>query len=41
MLHAARLDVPHPEGGRRTFVAPLPPEFVGLLRSLGLEAPTL
>ncbi|MBK8542281.1 MAG: RluA family pseudouridine synthase [Caulobacteraceae bacterium] len=40
MLHAAKLDVPHPDGARRTFVAPPPPEFSDLARSLGLEAPT-
>ncbi len=40
MLHAAKLDVPHPDGARRTFVAPPPPEFSHLARSLGLEAPT-
>lgn len=38
MLHAARLDLPHPDGGRRAFVAPLPSAFAGALRSLGLEA---
>lgn len=41
MLHAAKLDVPHPDGGRRTFNAPAPPEFAHLARSLGLEAPSL
>lgn len=39
LLHAAALDVPHMDGGRRTFVAPPPPEFVGVVRSLGLETP--
>jgi RluA family pseudouridine synthase len=39
LLHAAALDVPHPEGGRRTFAAPLPPEFVAAVTSLGLETP--
>jgi len=39
LLHAAALDVPYPDGGRRTFVAPPPPEFVGTARSLGLETP--
>jgi 23S rRNA pseudouridine955/2504/2580 synthase len=39
MLHAAALDIPHPEGGRRTFAAPAPPAFVGAARSLGLETP--
>jgi 23S rRNA pseudouridine955/2504/2580 synthase len=39
MLHAAALDIPHPEGGRRTFTAPAPPAFVSAARSLGLETP--
>lgn len=41
MLHAAKLDVPHPDGGRRTFIAPPPSEFADVARSLGLEAPSL
>lgn len=40
LLHAAALDVPHPGGGRRTFVAPPPPDFAEVVRSLGLEAHT-
>lgn len=44
LLHAAKLDVPYPEGGRRTFVAPPPAEFMGAMKSLGLslelETPT-
>jgi tRNA pseudouridine32 synthase/23S rRNA pseudouridine746 synthase len=40
LLHAATLDVPHPEGGRRRFEAPPPPAFVGAAQSLGLETPT-
>jgi tRNA pseudouridine32 synthase/23S rRNA pseudouridine746 synthase len=40
LLHAAALDAPHPDGGRRAFVAPPPPDFAGVLRSLGLEART-
>ncbi len=40
LLHAAALDIPHPEGGRRQFEAPPPPAFLGALRSLGLEPPT-
>jgi RluA family pseudouridine synthase len=40
MLHAARLDIPHPEGGRACFEAPLPPAFTSLLHSLKLEHPT-
>jgi RluA family pseudouridine synthase len=39
MLHAAALDIPHPEGGRRTFTAPAPPAFMDVARSLGLETP--
>jgi tRNA pseudouridine32 synthase/23S rRNA pseudouridine746 synthase len=39
MLHAAALDLPHPEGGRRRYEAPLPETFVKTLRSLGLETP--
>lgn len=37
MLHAAALDIPHPDGGRRRFEAPLPPHFAAALQSLGLE----
>jgi len=40
MLHAAALDIPHPEGGRRRFEAPLPAVFKETLRSLGLENPS-
>ena len=39
LLHAAALDVPHMEGGRRTFVAPPPADFAEVVRSLGLEPP--
>ncbi len=39
MLHAAALDLPHPEGGRRRYEAPLPLAFLETLRSLGLETP--
>ncbi len=39
MLHAAALDFPHPEGGRRRFDARLPADFAEPLRSLGLEPP--
>lgn len=39
LLHAAALDVPYPDGGRRTFRAPAPPEFSGIAQSLGLETP--
>ncbi|PZO53269.1 MAG: RluA family pseudouridine synthase [Alphaproteobacteria bacterium] len=37
MLHAAALDLPHPEGGRRRYEAPPPVAFTQALRSLGLE----
>jgi tRNA pseudouridine32 synthase/23S rRNA pseudouridine746 synthase len=37
MLHAAALDLPHPDGGRRTFTAPPPPAFIEMAGSLGLE----
>lgn len=43
MLHAAALDLPHPDGGRRRFEAPPPAHFLDAARSLGLalglEAP--
>lgn len=39
LLHAAALDVPHPEGGRRQYKAPLPEAFVAVARSLGIEPP--
>lgn len=40
-LHAARLQLPHPDSGQKmTFRAPLPPELMSVLRALGLEPPT-
>lgn len=36
MLHAARLDIPHPAGGRRVFEAAAPPAFVAACAALGL-----
>jgi tRNA pseudouridine32 synthase/23S rRNA pseudouridine746 synthase len=39
MLHAAALELPHPNGGRRRFSALLPPAFLEAARSLGLETP--
>jgi tRNA pseudouridine32 synthase/23S rRNA pseudouridine746 synthase len=39
MLHAAALDLPHPDGSRRRFEAPPPAAFSTTLRSLGLEQP--
>jgi len=37
LLHALRLDLPHPEAGRIALEAPPPPEFLAAARSLGLE----
>lgn len=37
MLHAAALDLPHPEGGRLKLSAPPTPAFTETARSLGLE----
>ena len=37
MLHAAALDILHPEGGRRRFEAPLPAAFSETLKALGLS----
>jgi tRNA pseudouridine32 synthase/23S rRNA pseudouridine746 synthase len=39
MLHAAALDIPHPAGGRRTFMAEPPAAFLRAQQSLGLETP--
>ncbi|CAN5352485.1 RluA family pseudouridine synthase [soil metagenome] len=36
MLHAASLDFPHPEGGRRTIGAPPPEDFRTLAAAMGL-----
>ena len=36
MLHAAKLDFPHPEGGRKTVEAPAPDDFAALRAELGL-----
>lgn len=36
MLHAARLDIPHPAGGRVTFEAPAPRDFIAACGALGL-----
>jgi tRNA pseudouridine32 synthase/23S rRNA pseudouridine746 synthase len=38
MLHAAALELPHPDGGRKRFEAPAPAAFMATLGSLGLEA---
>lgn len=37
LLHAAALELPHPDGGRRRFTAPPPAAFLNALRSLQLE----
>lgn len=37
MLHAAALELPHPEGGRITVRAPVPADFADLARAAGLE----
>lgn len=37
MLHAARLVVPHPEGGQLDLSAPVPDDFLPLAQSLGIE----
>jgi tRNA pseudouridine32 synthase/23S rRNA pseudouridine746 synthase len=36
MLHASRLEFPHPEGGSRTIEAPAPEDFVGVAHAAGL-----
>ena len=36
MLHAAALEFPHPEGGRRRIEAPLPDDFQAMLTAAGL-----
>lgn len=37
LLHAWRIEIPHPEGGTLIVTAPLPEDFVAALRALGLE----
>lgn len=37
MLHAAALDLPHPEGGRRRYTADPPPDLRAAAKLLGLE----
>ena len=39
MLHAAALEFPHPEGGRRRIAAPLPADLQAALAAVGLAAP--
>jgi 23S rRNA pseudouridine955/2504/2580 synthase len=38
MLHAAQLDLPHPEGGRLILEAPLPADFRAAAEASGLQA---
>lgn len=38
LLHAARLELPHPAGGHLDVQAPLPPDRAALLAALGLRA---
>jgi hypothetical protein len=38
MLHAARLDIPHPAGGRLVLEAPPPAAFRDVAVSLGLDS---
>jgi len=38
MLHAAKLDLPHPEGGRLVIDAPLPEDFRTAAEAAGLQA---
>ena len=39
MLHAAALEFPHPDGGRKRIAAPLPADFSAALEAAGLQAP--
>ena len=41
MLHAAALDLPHPEGGRLVVRAPVPADVSDLARTVGLTHPAL
>lgn len=38
MLHAARLEVPHPDGGTLTLEAPVPEDFQAMAEKAGLQA---
>ncbi|MGA1343497.1 MAG: RluA family pseudouridine synthase [Hyphomonas sp.] len=38
MLHASRLELPHPEGGKRALEAPLPADFQASAAAAGLQA---
>lgn len=37
LLHAWRIDIPHPDGGRLEATAPLPDDMIEAVRSMGLE----
>ena len=39
MLHAAKLTFPHPLGGERKIMAPLPSDFLAMLSALDLPVP--
>lgn len=41
LLHAWRLEVPHPRGGRLVVTAPIPPDMAHEIRACGLEAVAL
>lgn len=38
MLHAAKLDLPHPEGGKLVLEAPVPDDFRAVAEAAGLQA---
>lgn len=38
MLHASRLELPHPEGGKRVLEAPVPADFQASAAAAGLQA---
>lgn len=41
LLHAAALDLPHPQGGRRSFTSAPPAHFLAAAKSLGLDHPAV
>ena len=41
MLHAAGLEIPHPDKQKLTLDAPLPADFTAMCQSLGLQPPAL
>ena len=41
MLHAAALEFPHPEGGRKRLVAPAPEDFLAVAARVGMVVPEL